>query len=372
MSATKVTTTPETGAAAPVSPTSIRLEEATVAVLMGGRSSEREVSLVSGRAVLAALTTPASDDDRRGPRRVIAVELLAQGSWSFAGRVLPPGEALAALADVDVFFLGLHGGEGEGGGLQGLLQAEDRAFTGSDVGASAVCLDKVFTRTLAEADGMRVPRAVCFSPLAWRTRRPAILNELRAWSVVGWVPKPRRGGSSVGVSIVRDPSGLEAAIELALADGDHALVEELVPGVEATAGVLGNPDGELHALPPIEIRPHEGRFFDYDEKYSESGALELCPPRALDAATCERLRALALRAHTLLGCEGYSRTDFIVPRAPDGHTGFEEPVLLEVNTLPGLTPRSLLPKEAAAEGTDFRTLCLSILRHGLDATRAPR
>ena len=91
-----------------------------------------------------------------------------------------------------------------------------------------------------------------------------------------------------------------------------------------------------------------------------------------DGPTCERLRALALRAHMLLGCEGYSRTDFIVPRAPDGHTRFEEPVLLEVNTLPGLTPRSLLPKEAAAEGTDFRTLCLSILRHGLDATRAPR
>jgi D-alanine-D-alanine ligase len=177
--------------------------------------------------------------------------------------------------------------------------------------------------------------------------------------VPGWVAKPRRGGSSVGTAIARTPDELEAAVARALAVEDEVLVEELVPGTELTVGVVTDPRGAVRALTPIEIRPHAGRFFDYDEKYRADGALELCPPSMLDAAACARLADVALRAHAMLGCEGYSRSDFIVPL--DGG----EPVFLELNTLPGLTPRSLLPKAAAAYGIDYRTLCLWIAASGL-------
>jgi D-alanine-D-alanine ligase len=267
-----------------------------------------------------------------------------------------PGEAIVALADVDVFFSALHGGEGENGSLQGFLTCSDMPFTGSGVIASAVSMDKVFARELVRAHGVRVARGVALSrsiaPSAEERRElvPLIAN--------GCVVKPRRGGSSVGCSLVRGEAAFEAAIQRAYLEGPDVLVEELVEGIETTGGVLQAPGGELRSLPPVEIRPR-GAFFDYQEKYSADGAIELCPPANLSVEACARVQAQALAAHRALGCEGYSRTDFIVPR--DGG----EPVFLETNTLPGLTPRSLLPKAAAAAGIDYRTLCLWITASGL-------
>jgi len=332
------------------------LEHATVAVLMGGRSSEREVSLASGRMVMAALTRPAGADDRRGPARVIGVEIQPDGRWVVGRRALMPGEAVVALGDVDVFFSALHGGEGENGSLQGFLTCSDMAFTGSGVIASAVSMDKVFARELVRAQGVRVAPAAVVS----RGARPIPTTgaELESLAEKGCVVKPRRGGSSVGCSIVHGQAELEHALERAFQEGPDVLVEAFVRGIEATGGVLQAPGGELLALPPVEIRPR-GTFFDYHEKYAEDGAIELCPPSGLDATACERLRAQALAAHRALGCEGYSRTDFIVPEAGG------DPVFLETNTLPGLTQRSLLPKSAAVAGIDYRTLCLWIAANGI-------
>ncbi len=332
------------------------LEHATVAVLMGGRSSEREVSLASGRMVMAALTRPADDSDQRGPARVIGVEIQPDGRWVVGKRALMPGEAVVALADVDVFFSALHGGEGENGSLQGFLTCSDMAFTGSGVIASAVSMDKVFARELVHAQGVRVAAALAFSSSEW----PSMASRAELDSLVdeGCVVKPRRGGSSVGCSIVRGRAEFEQALERAFLEGPDVLVEALVRGIETTGGVLQTPGGDLLALPPVEIRPR-GHFFDYHEKYAEDGAVELCPPDGLDQRACERVRAQALAAHRALGCEGYSRTDFIVP-ASGG-----DPVFLETNTLPGLTQRSLLPKSAAVAGIDYRTLCLWIAANGI-------
>jgi D-alanine-D-alanine ligase len=347
MSARPVTSIADTQVAAPT------LATATVGVLMGGRSSEREVSLSSGRMVFSALTQR-PEGDSRGPARVIALEILPDGRWRVGKRVLMPGEAVVALADVDVFFLALHGGEGENGALQGFLTCSDLAFTGSGVIASAVSMDKVFARELVQAAGVRVAPAVALSRAAWRGLDGA--PELRH-IVADCVVKPRRGGSSVGCSLVHSTSELERAIERAWVEGPEILVEGFVAGVEATCAVLETPQGELFALPPVEIRPR-GTFFDYHEKYAQDGAEELCPPLGISAEDCERLRAQACAAHRALGCEGYSRTDFIVP------IGGGEPVFLETNTLPGLTPRSLLPKAAAVAGIDYRSLCLWIAAHG--------
>jgi len=327
------------------------LAAATVAVLSGGTSDEREVSLATGRGVLAALAEPGP------PARVLGVEIDADGAWCLDGRRCTPAAALERLAHVDVFFLGLHGAPDEDGTLQGLLESCGRAYTGSGVRASALCMDKQALRLLAAEAGARVAPAVWASRRSWARSAAAVTD--RALSLgPRWVVKPRSGGSSVETRVVAEERELEGAIERALAVDEHVLVEAFVAGVEVSCGVLGNADEAPRALPPIEIRPAEGRFFDYQQKYAADGATELCPAPSLDAAADRRVRELAALAHEVAGCDGYSRVDFIVP-------GTGDPVLLEVNTLPGLTERSLLPQEAAAEGTSYRDLCLYILERAV-------
>jgi D-alanine-D-alanine ligase len=334
-----------------------------VAVLSGGGSGEREVSLRSGAGILSALSEPSGPQDRRGPRRALGVEIEPGGLWRLDGEELAPERALAALADVDVFFLGLHGGPGEDGTVQGLLESCGRHFTGSGVRASALCMDKLASRGVAEQAGLRVAPGVGFGSGAWSRSGPALLDRLLGLSERGWVVKPRGGGSSVSTFVVGRAGELAGRVEAVLARGDDALVEAFVPGIEVSCGVLGNRGGPLRALAPIEIVPAEGRFFDYQQKYDEAGAREICPPERLGPAVVERLRELAALAHEVTGCDGYSRSDFIVP------VQGEEPVFLELNTLPGLTDRSLLPQEAAAEGLDYRSLCLEIVRLALEAPR---
>lgn len=332
------------------------LAAAHVAVLYGGSSSEREISLVTGRDVAAAL---ARGDDGRGPARTSAVELDPAGRWLVGGRALAPRAALAALAPLDVVFLGLHGGEGENGTLQAWLGLEGLAYTGSGPQASALCMDKLALRGAVAQQGLRVAAGVGVTPSEWRSDPAGVRARVEALAGgSGWFVKPRSGGSSVATSALDGLTELGAALEAVFAIGDDALVEARVRGVEVSCGVLADADGELRALPPVEIRPRAGGFFDYQEKYSSSGADELCPPRSLDAPTIARVQELAARAHLTARCAGYSRADFIVP-------GAGEPVLLEVNTLPGLTPRSLLPQEAAAVGIDYRTLCLWLAAEGL-------
>lgn len=349
-------------------PTGRKERVGTVAVLFGGRSEEREVSLETGRAVLdALLPPPAEKDDGRGPTTTVGVEVESDGRWKVGGRSLPPHEALAALEDIDLFFLALHGGEGEGGAIQGLLSCADRRFTGSGHGASALCLDKQASRTAAWAAGVRTAPGVCVDRRAFDREQQGILRRIQGLSPVGWILKARHGGSSVGIQRVlrNEVAGsverrLAEGIDGILAAGDDVLVEACVEGIEVTSAILGNRGEELRSLTPVEIRPHEGRFFDYEEKYSPTGATELCPPESLPAMTNERIRALGLRLHHHLGCDGYSRVDFIVPG--DRASGrFGEPVFLESNTLPGLTPRSLFPLAAQTDGIDFRGLCLEIL-----------
>jgi D-alanine-D-alanine ligase len=330
-----------------------------VAVLSGGRSSERDVSLVSGRAVAEALRSSRDASDRRGPARVIEVEIEADGRWLVGGEALAPGLALARLDEVDLFFNGLHGGEGENGALQGLFACSDRVLTGTGVAGSALCMDKVFGRALAGAHGLRVAPGVSVSRSAWSAprsdQRAAILAALAPHAPSGLVVKPRCGGSSLGCAIVREAGELEGALLAAFEWEEEALVEARIAGAEASVAVLVDAAGEPRALPPIEIRPKAGRFFDYEEKYSAGGADEICPAVSFRAPVLERLCEAAVVAHRALACAGYSRSDFIVEA--EG----VEPVFLETNTLPGLTPRSLLPRAALAAGIDYRTLCLAIL-----------
>jgi D-alanine-D-alanine ligase len=219
-------------------------------------------------------------------------------------------------------------------------------------------MDKAATRALARSRGIPTAPGIAFGARRWSEERRSVMAEIDALGGERIVVKPRCGGSSVATSIARGADQLVAGIEEVLASGDDALVEAFVEGVEVSCGALGNRGERPRALPPVEIRPSEGRFFDYQQKYDVQGARELCPPEGIDAEAVERVRELAARIHEACGCDGYSRSDFIV-RAGG------EPVLLEVNTLPGLTPRSLLPQEAARAGIAYPELCLWIVEAAL-------
>lgn len=344
--------------AAPSVPAALRGR--SVVVLAGGRSSEREVSLRSGIAVRDALI------GQRGPQGLAALELVeiaADGRWIREGVAVDPARCVIELPGDAIYFLALHGGDGEDGTIQGFLTSVGRTYTGSGVGASAIAMDKAATRSVLAAAGLRVAPGRLVQAWSWSERRERELDELLRLGAAGWFVKPNRGGSSVNTYSIRDAGELPAAIEAVHAAGDSALVEARIPGTEATCGVLGNSrDGR--ALPPVEIVPRGDHFFDYQQKYDDDGAEELCPPRSLDEATCTALADGALTAHRALGCEGYSRADFIVPA--DGGA----PVALEVNTLPGLTARSLQPQAAAVIGLGFAGLCLEVLRLGLEADRS--
>lgn len=301
--------------------------EKRIGVLMGGISAEREVSLRSGNAVFNALK-----------------------GLGYDVRALDVGpdicNALAKEA-VEVAFLTLHGGHGEDGSIQGLLEVMGIPYTGSGVLASALAMDKLASKKIFSFHGIPVPRF-------------EILNGSRA-SLKGSVAlpavvKPSREGSSVGVSIVRAEDELGNALETALSFGGKALVEEYIEGKEVHIGILAD-----RVLGGVEVRPGRG-FYDYTAKYGvDAGTRYIIPPE-LDEAAYEKAKATALRAHQALGLSGATRVDLIVD-------GRGDPYVLEANTIPGMTETSLLPKIAQHAGLDFPALIEEILRDALERDR---
>ncbi|GAP67170.1 D-alanine--D-alanine ligase [Mizugakiibacter sediminis] len=290
-----------------------------VAVAMGGTSAEREVSLDSGRNVLAALKARGVD-----AHAIDGIPALL--------------DALRAGHFARVFNI-LHGRGGEDGVLQGALQSLGVPYTGSGVLGSALTMDKVRTKQVWIALGLPTPKFVAF-------RRGEDIRAAIAAIGLPAIVKPSHEGSSVGISRVRSEADLATAVELAARYDGELLVEQLIEGDELTVGVL---DGE--ALPSIRIVP-KGGFYDYHAKYVAEDTQYLCP--GLEGKAEADVRALALRAFQAAGAGGWGRVD--VMRDRDGRL-----FLLEVNTTPGMTGHSLVPKAARAVGIDFETLCWRIL-----------
>lgn len=297
-----------------------------IGVLMGGLSGEREVSLRTGRAVLAAL-------EEKG-YRVAAID---------AGRDL----ALRLLeAQIDVAFVALHGRYGEDGTVQGLLELMGIPYTGSGVLASSLAMDKRMTKRLLEQAGIPVAEGEVFC--AGDDLEDFVARE-RRYPVVA---KPNREGSTLGVTIAQTPEELRTGLEEALAHDAVVLVETYVAGAELTVGVLGG-----MPLPVIQIVPKSG-FYDYTSKYT-AGQTEYLLPAPIPALLTRDLQRAAEEACRVLGCRGAARVDFIA-----GEDGW---VCLEVNTIPGMTGTSLLPKAAAEAGIPFGDLCEQLLLDaGLD------
>ena len=290
-----------------------------VAVLMGGTSSEREVSLNSGANVLEAL--------------------LARGVDAKAVDGIPALVEVLQQKKFDRVFNILHGGDGENGVLQGLLEALGVPYTGSDVLGSALTLDKIRTKQVWLSLGLSTPR---YLRLAKGDDVHVAARSLGLPVIV----KPSCEGSSVGITRVFNVADLEAAIELAALYPGELLMEQLIEGQELTVGILGN-----QALPSIRIIP-AGAYYDYHAKYVSDDTRYLCPGLAGDAEL--EIRELALNAFEAAGCSGWSRVD--VMRDKNGKL-----YLLEVNTAPGMTSHSLVPKAAREIGIDFESLCWRIL-----------
>jgi len=366
-----------------------------VAVLMGGPSPERDVSMSTGREIVAAL-----DPLRYG---VLPVEITKEGHWlprpgllmltagtgdqgpgtrpklsaakpvprisnpvprtSDPGSRIPDPVGSGPLAidqavardQVDVVFIAMHGPYGEDGTVQGLLELLGVPYTGSGVLASALAMDKLRSRQLFEWHRIPVPGYLSVTASVWRDRGRVHRQVAQA---LGYpcVVKPNAAGSSIGVSLVREPTALDPSVEAAFAYGPVVLVEEYVSGTEITCGIIDDPTtGDSVALPLIEVVPH-AEFYNYQAKYAAGGSEHIIPAR-VSARVAQEAGALALRVHQALGCEGMSRVDMIARG--------DDIVVLEVNTIPGMTATSLLPDAAKATGIEFPELLDRIIRSAL-------
>jgi len=311
------------------------MEKLTIALLSGGISSEREVSLHSGDQVFEALDKSRYDVLRYDPKTDIA--------------------KLVADADrIDAALIILHGPYGEDGTIQGLLDLLGIPYQGSGVLGSALAMNKLAAKQLYEKAGLPVPAYTVV-----QEGQPVDTAHLCRQFGLPLVVKPVVGGSSVGMSIVASADALPAALEKAFVEDDSVIVEKHVAGIELTAGIIGNQ--ELEALPLIEIIPDSSHaFFDYEAKYTPGVSQEICPAR-IDAQLTQTAQGYAKVAHRALFCRGYSRTDMILA---DGRV-----YVLETNTIPGMTANSLLPLAARTAGIAFGRLMDRLIELSLEQRR---
>lgn len=321
-----------------------------VAVLMGGRSSEREISLRTGRGCAQSLRNLGHD--------VTSVDaadgsVLAAGQEESAARTLEAVRALPrqamletlrseAVMEAEVVFLALHGRWGEDGTVQGALELAGKIYTGSGVLASAVAMDKAMSKRVFEREAIPTPH--------WMLLEAGVSGRALDVKLLGGYPlvvKPNSEGSTMGLTIVRHPSELQPAIGKAAEYDSHVLVEQYIEGRELTVAVIGEV-----AYPVVEIEPKSG-FYDYAAKYTKGASVYTCPAK-LTTEQSKHIRELSLEAAQALDCSGVSRVDLRLSED-------DEPYVLEVNTLPGMTPTSLVPMAAAAKGMSYDQLVARIL-----------
>ncbi len=315
-----------------------------IAVLRGGRSSEHDVSLRSGASVARGLAAAGHE--------AVAVTIERDGRWLHEGSPLVLSPA-GGLLGADAVFPALHGAFGEDGSVQGLLELLDVPYVGSDVLASAICMDKLTLKRLFAVRGIPQVDFVAFGEDGWRARCEAMGLPL-------WV-KPSRMGSSVGITRVDDLGDLDAAVELALRHDSRVIVEASASGREVECSVLGNESPQTSL--PGEIVANAD-WYDFEAKYEEGG-MELRVPAPISEAGAERVRELAAFTFALAGCSGLARCDFFVE--PGG-----EILVNEINTMPGFTETSVYAKLLEASGIAYADLCDRLVELAVERHRAAR
>jgi D-alanine-D-alanine ligase len=300
-----------------------------VGVLYGGRSAEREVSLMSGEGVLAALRARGVDAHGFDPARQDLAQLAAQG--------------------YDRVFIALHGRYGEDGTLQGALEQLGIPYTGPGVMACALSMDKTMSKRVWLSHGLPTPRFMVLDKEADAARLDAAATELGLPLML----KAPHEGSTIGISKVTSAKDMRAGFDNCVRYDDTVLAEEFISGRELTVPVMGK-GRAARALPIVEIRAPQGNY-DYEHKYFSDDTQYLCPA-PLEATLAARIQSLAVEAYRALDCSGWGRVDFML------RAGDDAPFLLEVNTSPGMTGHSLVPMSARAAGVNYEDLCIEILR----------
>jgi D-alanine-D-alanine ligase len=313
-----------------------------VAVLLGGSSAERAVSLMSGEGVLAALKSVGVDAHAFDPAQRELIELKREG--------------------YERVFIALHGRHGEDGTVQGALELMGLPYTGSGVMASSIAMDKVMTKRVWVAENLPTPRWVWLAP-----DRQAREDVIAVPDTLGLplIVKPPREGSSIGISKVQGYSQMQQAVQLAAQYDADVLCEEFIDGIELTCPVLGQGAG-ARALPVVRINAPDGNY-DFQNKYY-TDVVQYRVPSGLAPAEEAEVQRLTVAAYRALGCRGWGRADLMLRTDPRNND--RKVFLLEMNTSPGMTSHSLVPKSAAAAGMPYEQLCLHILQSAtLDSSR---
>lgn len=348
-------------------------QKINVAVLMGGRTAEHEISLETGRVIVNAL-----NKDKYNVKPIIITKT---GKWliptGYIDRLefktdilnfkdsnvvpLSTGYAIdkAFEEKIDVVFVAMHGPMGEDGTIQGLLELADIPYTGSNVLASSLAIHKMMSRKIFQSSGINVPKSISFKEWEWKKDKPGVISKTISYLGFPCVIKPMELGSSVGIAIAQSEYDFEKGFSEALKHCNEILVEEFLEGIELTCAVLGSINGdEPTPLVPTQIVPITSKFFDYKAKYTPGAAEEITPPKDISDKKIREVQEIALRAHKALGCGGMSRTDMIMKD--------ETIYVLELNTIPGMTETSLYPQAAKAAGIQFPDLLDRIISIALE------
>ncbi len=336
-----------------------------VFILMGGKSPEHEISLISGKEVVKnldnnkfeVLPVIVSRDSCTwkliSPNNLLDAENPLDLKGTKKELQVKEAKNILSLKVLDeennkpIVFIAMHGPFGEDGTIQGMLELSDLKYTGSGVLASALGMDKIMFRKVLEKENIPIPKYIVLK------KREKLVNLKKRIGIYPYFVKPSNQGSSVGSSIAKNRKQLQNAITEAFMYSESILIDEYLKGREVTCGLLGN-DNPL-ALPLIEIIPKKGNFFDYKSKYYAGGAEEIIPAK-IPKTLSDKIQETSIKVHKILGCKGFSRVDFIIK---DNKC----PIVLEINTIPGLTPMSLLPKAAKAAGISYKKLLEKIIKY---------
>lgn len=303
-------------------------KEITIGVICGGISSEREISLKTGEGIYNALINNGYN----------------------AKYIDFKGDNISVFNEIDIAFLALHGKYGEDGSVQGILELFKIPYTGSGILASSLAIDKIFSKKIFVFENIPTPEYIELSSIS-NLDINKIKNEIKKAIGYPLVVKPSREGSTIGITIVENENELESAINFARIYDSRILIEKFIFGRLLTVSIIGD---KPIALPVIEIKPKSG-FYDFKSKYTV-GLTEYIVPVSLDNETELKIKELSLKAHNSLGCYGISRVDLILDEN-------KVPYVLEINTMPGMTETSLVPKAAAAAGINFEKLVEIILNY---------
>ena len=340
---------------------------------MGGPSAEREISLVTGKAVVDNL------DTKKYLPSVIEMDAQSFFWLKQKGKKRKLDLQNKDRKLFDIIFIALHGSPGEDGGVQGMLESLQIKYTGSGVLASALAMNKVYSAQIYFANNLPYPPFIHFKRAGWQREEDKIIENII--NTIGFpvVIKPVDQGSAVGVSIVKSKEDLKEAIDQTIKSFPWLMAQQFVKGQEATCGVLEK-NGEIFALPPTRIVPNAGQFYDYASKYRAGGSAHICPAD-FPVGVNEDMQRLAQLAHKALRCKGMSRTDIFYAdeenkdfnyanenlgtQTSDSYRGNKRLYIIETNTIPGMTPTSLLPEAAAKAGISFAQMLDGIIKASL-------